>query len=530
MKIVKYIFKSDTFLISLFYSLAYGIILFNDGLFIDDWCLYHVGRPAIMTMTSSYGKPLDGYYFTSILSFNTMLAPRLVIFFSFLFSALFLNRILKEISQISDGSRLSIVILFAIFPVNFARIILDLSMYALSYFAFFLGFWLFVNYLKTNNIILRFVSLIVFFLSFTTESFLVFYAVSFLLFILYKEKNSIRTAGDLMVRLSRYADFLVIVPAFWIMKTVFLKQSGIYATYNHITFGSIISSPLRSIGVFNESFIGVMNSAFGIFFSNISLSVIFGFAVLVFLSKTALAEMGSGKHDIKLFFLGIILFFTAVFPYLAVEHIPRFSDWDSRNQLLLPLGASFVLYYGLKLFCNRLKWGSEARLFSYALIIVLFISLNFSVYLDYQKDWFKQLSLVENFRSSRIMKDNSTFIFDDQAADMNALGRYYRFYEYTGLMKLAFNDETRFGIGLDAYNKMEWSRYFIDNRSLIDLPECNITAYRPKDPDFRVVIKPGSTDLSGMHKVLRVLYYKIFEPTKFKEAIAGIVKLEYVKL
>ena len=151
MMMIKNIFKKDAFLISLFYSLAYGITLFNDGLFLDDWSSYHVAKPALIAMAKAYGKPWDGYYLISILSLNTTLASRFVVFFSFLLSALFLNRILKEISQISDGSRLSIVLLFAIFPVNFARITMTISTYALGYFAFFLGFWLFVKYLENNN-------------------------------------------------------------------------------------------------------------------------------------------------------------------------------------------------------------------------------------------------------------------------------------------------------------------------------------------------------------------------------------------
>jgi hypothetical protein len=373
-------------------------------------------------------------------------------------------------------------------------------------------------------------SLLVFFLSFCTHSILVFYAVSIFLFVLYREKDNIKTAGSSISSLLRYGDFLAIPPVFWVVKAVFFKTSGLYAGYNHMELRSFALLPVRFIQAFSESFIAVINGAFSMFFLNVCLSVILGFAVLLLLSKTIASEMKSEKSDIKLFFLGVILFFAAVFPYLAVNHIPRLSDWDSRNQLLVPLGASLMLYYGLKLFYDRLKWGSRALLFSYSMISALFIMINFNVYLDYQKDWFKQLSLVENFKSSHIMKDNSTLIFDDQAADMNALGRYYRFYEYTGLMKLAFNDETRFGIGLDAYNKREWSHYFVDGQSLVGLPQYNIGGYIPKDPDFRVIIKQGSSDLSRTYKVLKVLYYKIFNPAKFKEAIAGVVRLEYVKL
>ncbi|MBN2452735.1 MAG: hypothetical protein JXB40_00545 [Candidatus Omnitrophica bacterium] len=530
MKILKYICKSENFIISLFYSLAYGIMLFNDGVYIDGWCFYHVAKPAIMNMTKSYGNPWDGYIFSSIFSFDSLIIPRLAVFFLFLLSALFLNKTLKEIKEMDDGSRLSVVLLFAILPVNFARIALCAFTYAISYFAFFLGLMLFSRYFKTRGIMLRLATLLIFIISFCTNSLLVLYMVSIILFILYKERGRIGTPGEFIVGMLRYTDFLVIAPAFWIAKNVFLKPCDFYAWHNNIALSSVLSAPIRSIQAFNDSFVAVINNAFNMFLSNACLCIIFGFAVFLFLSKTVIAAALSGKSDIKLFFLGLILFFAAAFPYLAVDHIPRFIDWDSRNQLLLPLGFSLALYYGMRLFCNRLRWGSHARLFLYSLMIALFISVNFKAYVDYQKDWFKQLSLVENFRASSVMKNNTTFIFDDQASDMNAMGRFYRFYEYTGLMKLAFNDETRFGMSLDMYNKLDWSRYFIDNKRFIELPEYNISGYRPRDPEFKVMIKPGSSDLSRMYKVIRALYYKLFDHVKFKKIIVGLVKLEYVRL
>lgn len=524
MRFLKNIWKSESILIVILYSLAYGITLFNSGLFWDDWVFYHTARPAIMDVQRECGRPWFGYYFVFVFSFKSIIVPRLIVFFSFLFSALSLNSILKGIKEVDQPSRLCIVLLFALFPMNFARMAICTSQYSFCFFALFLGLWLFTGYLKSGKITLRLLSLFALCISFFTESMLVFYLALIALLILYKERKNIYSLIGLLARLIRYADFLAFPFVFWLIKTTFFKPWGHYAQYNHIALRHVLAAPIWSIWAFNEAFIAAMNNAFSIFLSNTCLSIIFGFITFLFLSKFVKPEVGDGKYDLKLFSLGFILFFVAVFPYNAVGLMPNLCDWNSRFQLLVPLGASFTLYYGIRLFLKRIGCCFQAHLFLYSLIIAVFISLNFLTYLNYQKDWFKQLSLIENFRTSCIMKDNTTFIFDDQATDMNAQGRDYRSYEYAGLMKFAFKDETRFGIDLDLYNKMEGGRFFIDQ------PRHNINGYRPKDPDYRVAIKPGPTDLSRAYKVIRVLYYQIFSPGKFKEAIAGIVKLEYVKL
>lgn len=122
------------------------------------------------------------------------------------------------------------------------------------------------------------------------------------------------------------------------------------------------------------------------------------------------------------------------------------------------------------------------------------------------------------------MKNNSLFLFDDKTTYMNASDRRYRFYEYTGLMKLAFGDEARFGENEDSFKGIAARQPYISN------PSYNCKDYKPDKSGYRVIIRPGSYDVSKLDKIAKIMYFKIFRPTKFKEAISGIISLDYVKL
>ncbi len=138
----------------------------------------------------------------------------------------------------------------------------------------------------------------------------------------------------------------------------------------------------------------------------------------------------------------------------------------SRNQLLIPLGASFILYYILRIFFREIGLRTNIKFFFYSILIALFLCTNVFIYLDYQKDWFKQLSLIENFKTSSVMKNNHKFLFTDNTKDLNARGRVYGFYEWNGMMEYIFKDESRFGLNMEE----SWNiNYFLGFQNYPDI-------------------------------------------------------------
>jgi len=523
---MKYKLCKEKILIFLLYSISFGLIIFNNGIFWDGWVLYDQDPLVILNMFKQGGAFAYwiAYFHNILLSFKIgIFIERLLIFSSFIFSAFFLHSILKKVKEISNASRLFIVLFFTLFPVNFARISMITMMYTLCYFMFFLGFWLLSKYLENKLIFLRILSLIFLFFSFSTNSLLVFYIIP-ILYILYFEKDSFKNIRLLSKRVLKYFDFILMPVLFYIIKTLFFKSYSIYGGYyNTISLRSLFLSPINFIITFDKSFIYVINESFNFLYSNLFIILIISIILFIFLENIYTCYGENGKNDLRFLLFGIIAFLAGVFPYVAVGKIPSSFDLSSRHQLLVPLGASFIIYYGLKIFLNKLRLNFRIQIFIFSLIIVLFISSNFFSYLEYQKDWFKQLSLVENFKLSDIVKNNTTFLFKDNTLELNAKKRVYRFYEYGGLMKLAFGDEIRFGLNM---NKIDYMEYF---RELIEHPQYNSTDYQDKDPEYIVIIEYGNYQLSNKNTI-ELFYYKFFNKQKYREILKDIIILQYDKI
>ena len=77
--------RRDILFIVIIYSLAFGIYLFNNGVFWDDWIFYQADNSNILAVLSEVGMPWVGY----LLFLNKhIILYRILIFLCFLFAVL----------------------------------------------------------------------------------------------------------------------------------------------------------------------------------------------------------------------------------------------------------------------------------------------------------------------------------------------------------------------------------------------------------------------------------------------------------
>ncbi|MDD5135441.1 MAG: hypothetical protein PHP01_08540, partial [Phycisphaerae bacterium] len=222
-------------------------------------------------------------------------------------------------------------------------------------------------------------------------------------------------------------------------------------------------------------------------------------------------------NKLLFFYTGVLLFILAVFPYNAVRRIPELYDGNSRHQLLIPLGFSLILIYGTKIFIPFNKIQKPV----YSLFIAAFVLTNVHFYAEFQVDWFKQASLIENFKKSDIIRGNTTFLFDDKTEDLNASKRTFRFYEYTELMKLAFGDETRFGQRKQDFETIEKMKRYTKTH-------YNIKDYEWAEP--RYIVEIHSRQRFGKKELVKLKILELFKESKFREEIREYIALKYQKL
>ncbi|MFP5492681.1 MAG: hypothetical protein ACLGG0_14345 [Bacteriovoracia bacterium] len=266
----------------------------------------------------------------------------------------------------------------------------------------------------------------------------------------------------------RRLDFMLIPFVFWYIKTSYYVPSKLYSGYNQ-NF---------SIQNFFRSFLELCLD-----FTNLKIpALLFLFFFLVFKSIPIKIE-ASSKPQKHYYWFGIIATFCALFPYLIVGHPPTFAEWTSRHQLLLPLGISMLIWFLVK----SISQISAKLLF--ASIISVCVAFSVSQYSSLIIDWKKQKELIRLMSKNDEIKKANLIVFEDLTQSLNAFNRAYRFYEWSGLLKMSFKDEKRLGINFTDINEVKGGSYLKltkDAYNFRDFDQCQLKEavvtirFRPK--------------------------------------------------
>jgi hypothetical protein len=109
---------------------------------------------------------------------------------------------------------------------------------------------------------------------------------------------------------------------------------------------------------------------------------------------------------------------------VIVGFVPNLSDWDSRHQLLLPLGIALTLI-GL---INYLDSSRSQKLV--VAMALLFSALNFSFTQEYYLDALKQQQIIKSLADNNDLSGFDRLLIEDAALRFNARGRSVRTYEW----------------------------------------------------------------------------------------------------
>jgi hypothetical protein len=481
------------------YTAAHVLLIVNNGMYWDDWNISNLGFKELVEYFCSACNH-GGYAFSllhgALLSMpNYQLYYHVLTFAFYLGATLFFWAILKYFgTSLSETDRLYLTLFFALFPVNNARIAIINFPAGFYYFLFFTGFYCLAVHLQRGGIFLRVSAVLCFFLSFFMLSTVVFYgaALATIAYVCYKNGG--------FRRIVAYTDFFLLPVVFWIVKILFF-------TVHTGPFAGHYEPGLK--GLVKASFTGMTISV-----------LIIGLALASILHKIGRPgrEPDSNRSNLVWFLIGGFLFILAVLPYAIAGMVPTLYDWNSRLQLLVPAGASLMLYFSLKLIFNWLRFSQQVRCAGFAVFLTVFIIFNITGYLDYQGDWYKQLSLIQQMKENAIIKDNTTFLFKDETLRLNAMKRTYNFYEYSGIMKRAFGDEKRFGAS--NREQFEWYQSSIFCNKTHSLSEYIITS-----PQYIVAIRHG-IDGFDRFDIIKFMVDRVTDKRRFESNIRRLVAIE----
>ncbi len=432
--------KSDWFLFAVFYLVAHvGLLLIPNAIYWDDWVLYRA-KPGVIVerFTEQAGTLfyLEGYIHLILLKAGPWIY-KVLTFFSFLFAAFGLNLVLKRISEVDRDSRFVIVLLFLVLPFNTARVALVDLRYTICYAMFFLAWSLMFRYPR--------LALLLFFSSFNTNSLLVFYALPMV--DLFRQSGALSCWRSFSRGLLRYYGFILLPFLYFGLKLVYFSPTGAYAGYNEgFGFRSLLYLPFFQI---YDLISANVSLGLALFFSMVSF-LLLRYRASETLSESVVAPPG------PLLVAGSLVLLAGAIPYWIVGLLPTFLEWSSRHQLLLPLGGSLLIAG-----CLRFS-GKSAEKLSLSIILGLSLASTVVNYLDYFRDWQKQRQIVAFFAGNEKLAGSGLILIDDRSEGLNAIKRTYRFYEWNGLLELAYGNERHFAIRpseLKDYRQGNYDRY-----------------------------------------------------------------------
>ena len=432
-------------IVVLIYFTTNFLLLLNKGIYWDEhtWnALLSDKRYAVFYFLLEHQKQYAQYYLSRFfyLFSNPIFVEKVIVFISGLISCLLVYLIAKKICKLGISDSVFISTIFISVPLYMSKINGAIALYSVCMALFLLG-----AYLLLRGYI--FLSLPLFFLSFFTNSLLVYFGGVILLYWwLNKNENNKNT--------KTYVVLFALPIIFWLVKMYFGQPYGFGAEYNRFISGSQFLTPLL-----NDLWSGI---SYGLLWPiHVSLaildrkifSVIFGACIVwvYFLIKrlNKTEEVKSSVSQKGILLSGSVAFLLGLLPYLAVGKAPFPFGFSMRHAFLLPLGFSLLLL-GVVKFIVTERYQRNVQI----VLVSLFITFTIYSYFRLDMDWYRQIAMVEilrnaNLTDTEIINGASTIVFRDNMEQFNWQNRKLSSSDYFGITRLAFHRQDLLAVNED---------------------------------------------------------------------------------
>jgi hypothetical protein len=447
-----------------------------EALYWDDWANSN-GDSAIRLYTQS-GLPWNGYFATALFAIGPI-AFKVVGFVSTVVIGWAVWRIADAGFGLDAGGRWLLAAFVIALPLDGAHVaVAVLTTYSVSAMIFLLAWVLLVERPpRESGFGRRAGAALLFFVSFSTASLLPFVVLPLLhvAYLLWQDERRLRPVVTGV--LSRFWPVIAAPVAFWVMRSIFFKPSGVYAEYN--AFISL-ALPLSRTALIAGAALVVAIACLAVLVllllrpavvlraRALPVRILLGgstlaaaawiwqsgppgsapastVAVLVALSAGAsLVPASRAVRVLATQATGLVVLALGILPYLLVEKVPAFGDWDSRHQLLMPFGVAILLLAALTAArsprTGRLATIAGAAALAVAAAVSCVSSLSLAA------DWRAQQQVIALLAADPQVRDASTVVFVDERPPPLFGDLRHRFYEYSGWLHAAFDQETRFGV------------------------------------------------------------------------------------
>lgn len=493
----------------LLYAFSFGLAL-QEGLYWDDWSIIHTPREGIKSEFFDSGYITFYLFLQTIwpITFTKAFLMKMIIFICYFISGVVIYYILLNIRSLRNAAFLVTLIILLI-PFNHARASFAVINYVYNLTLFWIAFALLVYYQTSGNHQIKYLSLLLFFLSFNMNTVFVYF-LSVVVYIFYFESVALKqvSAGKLLLK---YSAFIIVCLLFLMVKYLFFPDKGVYHGYNAININSLLLSPLNSLNYIIIAYTDFANEAAHFIVNYPVLMTISSVMVYVYLQLIKPFPVHISSKPFLT--AGVLLTWIACLPYAMMGREPSFDAMNSRHQLLLAPGTALLVVAVFEYFLKRKRIVQQI---AYSLLLGTFIGYNFKGMTDYQADWFKQLSIMHHLKENDEIRASTFVLVADSARALNAKGRIPLFNEYSAMTKEVYGDETRFITSN------------LNDTVLIDEfknhPEYKFTQYINNGKRSILYIYPGKFSMN-LKSTCQMLVWKTFDKERFSNAIKEVVYL-----
>ncbi|WP_299153911.1 hypothetical protein [uncultured Christiangramia sp.] len=479
------------------YFLSNVLMLLNPGVYWDDWAIYNMSDEGIMNQFYGNGVYPIGYmhvYLTKIAS-----SPLLYNYLCFLLQFIGIYSLFRILNNYSIKSKNSTflylsVLIFAVFPFYDAKITMIVLPYTICLTIFLVANWLLIKYNNNRNIVYRIISLVLFFLSFFTNSLLFFYIVPVYFIFFYEDlqcffkgqySGFLKMMGVFSKRILTYLDFFLLPFLFWVLRSIYFMPTMQYAKdYNQITLESLLAIPYRIfkfIYITAATIVPLLKE----FFQNPEILILTCLIILIIFKIFPSIRVNS-KSNWKMIVWGIIILGLGIFPYILVNKFPSYSGYNSRHQLLEGFGISIIIIAVIFLLPKKI----EKLLL--ASVIGFFVAFNININFHYFKGYIKQQVFHEAFQTVIPKTDKpTTIVLKDKTTDFALRGNPVAFYALSGILKRSNPEENILLIRENDFPKYKNQGLFEEIKPFMF--QYNLSGYELTEPEYILNIKYAET-------------------------------------
>lgn len=389
---------------SVIYLLAWGgLALSARALYWDDWTL-DAGPAKITEIYRQYGAPWIAYLQNALWPLGPA-APHAIAWVCYWFIGIAVMAIVLRLPTIDSTQATFLGCFVAVAPLNEVRHAIIVMPNALFVTAFFGAWWLI---LKDRRFPYEIVAASLFAISFAWSSLVPFFLLP-MTHLWWARGN--KTASSIGPFLRRFWFLLVLPIAISAAKATWFSPSGMYEGYNTIT--------VKALG----------GALVGLILGSIP-------GLLLFLSWSRLRR--AWRMALTPLAGGIFMTALAMFPYVAAHHFPPHFGWNTRHEILMPLGAAFVAL-GLLRALGFMTSVKVARIAAVGIVVVFALN-SVSICLDYWRDARKQASILTALPSLPELKEADVVVVQDDAVDLSLYSWAYAYYAWTAMARRSLGE------------------------------------------------------------------------------------------